>query len=57
MHNGKKGNPTQEPNHCTGQGAVETFFAKMRLHGKMEDAMKQAYQIFFTSIPTRSIDR
>jgi hypothetical protein len=28
MHTGQKGNPTHEPNHCTGQGAVETFWPR-----------------------------
>ena len=34
MNTGQKGNPTQEPNHCIGQGAMETFWPQMRLHGK-----------------------
>jgi hypothetical protein len=28
MHTGQKGNPTLEQNHCTGQGAVETFWPR-----------------------------
>jgi hypothetical protein len=28
MHNRQEGNPTQEQNHCTGQGAVETLWPR-----------------------------
>jgi hypothetical protein len=28
MHIGQKGNPAPEQNHCTGQGAVETFWPR-----------------------------
>jgi hypothetical protein len=56
MHTGHKGKPTQEPNHCIGQGAVETFCPD-EATWEMEDAMKQAYPILFTSAHTHHIDR
>jgi hypothetical protein len=56
MHTGQKGNPIQEPNHYIGQGAVE-HFGPDEATWEMEDAMKQAYLILFTSEHTRHIDR
>ena len=56
MHTGQKRNLTQEPNHCTCQGAVETLLPDDATW-EMEDAMRQAYAILFTSVHTCHIDR
>jgi hypothetical protein len=56
MHIGQKGNPTLEPNHCIGQGAVETFGLD-EATWEMEDAMRQAYPILINSLHAIHVNR
>ena len=51
MHTGQKGNPTQELNRTIAQVKVQwKHFGPDEATWEMEDAMRQAYPILFTSV-------